>query len=496
MPASMTSSSVSGILKELYDEQKVQWLTYKDNPTLAMVKKEEKFPGKFFPNPVVYGLSQGVSATFANAFNNQTSPQVAEFLITRVSDFSLASIDGQLLAAAQTDPGAFIDGAELMIDAAFQVAVNRLASAMFRNGAGTIGQIATVTATAGIFTFVVSGATATAGATYTNNGNTFTVVNSITTGNSLVTTGTGAPLVNGVLTKTGGAGDATITYGSFTGSNFTVLLTNPDDAVQFDVGMTMVAVQFVDGSGLTPVDTAVIAGVNRNIGLLTVTSSTNLVADWPTTYFLATQGDLPSLSNNNFQVPNSSTNSLLKLAGFAAWLPLAGPPAVDSFFGVNRNLDTQRLAGVTFDGTALSLEEALLQGTGRVALNGGRVDTGICSYATYTALIISLGSKVQYIDEKIGEIGFRGVQVNGANTVMSVFPDRNCPDGVIYLLEMDSWILRSQNPAPHILKYMDEIEILRIPGVDSAELRVGTYGNFYTTRPGHNGAMMVQLQEF
>lgn len=98
--ANITQSSVAGILKELYDEQKVQWLTYKDNPTLAMLHKEEKFPGKFYPVPVVYGLSQGASATFSNAFNNQSSPQVAEFLVTRVADFSLATIDGQLLAAA------------------------------------------------------------------------------------------------------------------------------------------------------------------------------------------------------------------------------------------------------------------------------------------------------------------------------------------------------------------------------------------------------------
>jgi hypothetical protein len=429
MSSPITQSAVSGILKELYDDQKVQWLTYKDNPFLAMLHKEEKFPGKYYPVPVVYGLTQGASATFANAYNNQYSPSVAEFLVTRVADFSIASIDGQLLAAAQTDPGAFIDGAELMIDAAFQTAVNRIASAIFRNGAGTIGQIQSVV--------------------------------------------------------------------NVSGSTYAVTLTNPDDAVQFEIGQTLVAVQFVDGSGVTPSDAFLVSAVNRNTGVLTGTSATNIAVDWPAAYYLAVQGDLPSASNNNFQ-PNGSTttNSLLKIAGLAAWLPAAGPGVSDSFFGVNRNLDVQRLAGVTFDGTALSLEEALLQGTGRIALNGGRVDTGICSYATYTALIISLGSKVQYIDDKIGEIGFRGVQVNGANTVMSVFPDRNCPDGLIYCLEMDSWCLRSQNPAPHILKYMDEIEILRVPGVDSAELRVGMYGNLYTNKPGHNGVILVQLQEF
>lgn len=429
MTSPITSSAVSGILKELYDDQKVQWLTYKDNPALAMIRKEEKFPGKYYPVPVVYGLTQGASATFGTAYANQSSPLVAEFLVTRVADFSLATIDGQLLAAAQTDPGAFIDGAELMIDAAWQTAVNRIATAMFRNGAGTIAQIASVV--------------------------------------------------------------------NVSGTNYLVTLTNPDDAVQIEVGQVLVAVQFVDGSGTAPTDVATVTAVNRSAGTFNVTSATNIASDWPTTYYLATQGDLPTTSNQNFQPTGSTlTNKLLKLAGFAAWLPIAAPTTGDSFFGVDRSVDTQRLAGVTFDGSALSLEEALLQGTGRIALNGGKVETGICSFATYTAIIVSLGAKVQYIEEKIGEIGFRGVQVNGANTVMNVFPDRSCPDGLIYCLEMDTWCLRSQGPAPHILKYMDEIEILRIPGVDAAELRVGGYMNMYTKLPGHNGVIQVQLQEF
>lgn len=427
--AAITQSSVAGILKELYDDQKVQWLTYKDNPFLAMIHKETKFTGKYWPNPVVYSLSQGAGAQFASAYANQSSPSVAEFLVTRVADFSLATIDGQLLAAAQTDPGAFIDGSELMIDAAWQTAVNRIASAMFRNGAGTIGQIASVV--------------------------------------------------------------------NVSGTNYLVTLSNPDDSVQFEVSQTIVAVQNADGSGSAPTDVGVISAVQRNAGTFNVTSSTNIASDWPAGYFLATQGDLPTLSNNNFQPAGSTTtNSLLKLAGLQAWLPQTAPGGSDSFFGVNRSLDVQRLAGVSFDGTSLSFEEALLQGTGQIAMQGGRADTGICSYATYTALITSLGSKVVYVDDKIGDIGFRGVQVNGANTTMSVFPDRSCPDGFIFALEMDSWCLRSQNEAPHILKYMDEIEILRVPGVDSAELRIGSYMNMYSKRPGHNGSIKVQLQEF
>ena len=426
--ANITQASVAGILKELYDDQKVQWLTYKDNPLLAMMHKETKFPGKYFPNPVVYGLSQGASATFSSAYNNQSSPKVAEFLVTRVSDFSLATIDGQLLAAAQTDPGAFIDGAELMIDAAWQTAVNRIASAQFRNGAGTIAQLESIA--------------------------------------------------------------------NVSGTTYDITLTNSDDSVQFEIGQVLLAVQNSDGSGTQSANPATVNAINRNTGVLRVTIPTASTG-WTANYYIAVQGDLPTTSNNNFQPSGSTvTNSLLKLAGLQAWLPQSAPTSGDTFFGVDRSVDTMRLAGVSYDGTGLSIEEALLQGTGRIAMQGGRVDTGVCSYATYTALITSLGSKVVYVDEKIGEIGFRGVQVNGANTVMSVFPDRSCMDGFVFALEMDDWVLRSQNEAPHILKYMDQIEILRVPGVDAAELRVGGYMNMYPKHPGHHGSIAVQQMEF
>jgi len=279
----VSQTTVPGILKELYDGQKTNWLTYKDNPLLAMMHKETKFPGKYFPNPVVYSLSSGgASSTFSNAYSNQSSPLVAEFLVTRVADFSLATIDGQLLAAAMTDPGTFIDGSELMIDAAWQVAVNRVASAMFRNGAGTIAQISTVS--------------------------------------------------------------------NVSGNTYLVTLTNPDDMVQIEQNMVLLAVQNVDGSGSAPSDVATVSGtLDRNAGTFQVTCSTNIASDWPTTYYLAVQGDLPTTTNNNFQPSGSTTtNSLLKLAGLQAWLPITAPGGGDAFFGVNRSADVQRLVWSLF----------------------------------------------------------------------------------------------------------------------------------------------------
>ncbi len=62
--------------------------------------------------------------------------------------------------------------------------------------------------------FTVTAAAATTGAKYTNNLATFTVVNTISAGVSLLATSTGTPGVSGTLTKATGTGDATITFSS------------------------------------------------------------------------------------------------------------------------------------------------------------------------------------------------------------------------------------------------------------------------------------------
>lgn len=72
------------------------------------------------------------------------------------------------------------------------------------------------TATSGTYQlpvlFFIASGNATAGATYTNNGATFTVAATIAAGTLLKTNASGAPTLTGTLTKSGGTGDATITF--------------------------------------------------------------------------------------------------------------------------------------------------------------------------------------------------------------------------------------------------------------------------------------------
>lgn len=60
--------------------------------------------------------------------------------------------------------------------------------------------------------FAIETGSATAGATYTNNAITYTVVSTVASGVLLQARGSGAPLVSGTLTKASGSGDATLTF--------------------------------------------------------------------------------------------------------------------------------------------------------------------------------------------------------------------------------------------------------------------------------------------
>lgn len=65
------------------------------------------------------------------------------------------------------------------------------------------------------YSFTVSSANASINAIYQNSGYLFTVTGTITSGTTLLVTGTGTPLPNGILTKVSGTGDNQITYSTY-----------------------------------------------------------------------------------------------------------------------------------------------------------------------------------------------------------------------------------------------------------------------------------------
>ncbi len=397
-------AAADAALKELYDGQKVASVTYKNNPWLAMVPKFTEFGGKVMPLPVVFNTSQGRSADFTYAQNNQTAAEVTSFLLTRKQDYSIARIDNETMLASKTDKMAFIQGATVVIDNAIRAATNSIASGIFRSGTGSIGKIGSIT--------------------------------------------------SGVIT-----------------------LSSPGDVVQFERNQTLQAASTDGGSPHAAL--GYVIAVDRTAGTVTVASSglggtAATPASWAGNDFLLVQGD----SNK-------------KVSGLLAWLPTSAPTAT-LYYGVDRSVDPTRLGGVRYNGASQSIEEALIDASLLVAREGGEPDVCVMSFASYAALEKSLGAKAQYISFKgPAEISFPGILINGANGQIKVFPDRSCPAYTAFLLQLDTWKLYSLNDAPHILRYSDGVEMLRVGTADAAELRVASYANLGCTAPGWNAVVTL-----
>lgn len=117
-------------------------MVYADNPFLAMLPKMEQFGGKNLPIPIIYGNPQGTSANFQIAQANKTNSQLKDFVLTRKSFYSLASISNEVLEASKGNSNAFMEAATTEIDGAIQSATRQLAVALYGTGSGAIGQVA------------------------------------------------------------------------------------------------------------------------------------------------------------------------------------------------------------------------------------------------------------------------------------------------------------------------------------------------------------------
>lgn len=394
-------TAMNAALKELYDGQTVDNLVYADNPFAAMVPKKTDFGGKYKPIPLITGASQGRSATFSNALSNQSAAIIDSFLLTRVSDYSIAEIDNQTMLASRTDKMAFLEGSKVVIDGALRSLTLSMASAQYRSGTGSIGQIATGGITAGVIT-----------------------------------------------------------------------LANAAQVVQFEVNMTLQANE-TDG-GTPRAALGYVVAVNRSAGTVTVSAvaqggAAGSPSGWAAGDYLLVQGD------NN-----------AKMKGIAAWIPTTAPDST-AFFGVDRSVDVTRLGGVRYDGSAQSIEEALIDASSLLAREGGKATHCFVDFSSYSALEKALGSKVQYIDLKgPADIAFRGIQVNGANSVIKVIPDRNQLPRTGALLQLDTWSMNSLGDAPQILRYGDGLEMLRVYNADAGQVRCGYYGQIACQAPGWN----------
>lgn len=143
---SLDLTTFDAALKQHYTDDMIFDMVYKDNPLMAMLSKMEQFGGRNLPIPLIYANPQGRSATFTNAQTRGavTSSKLEDFVLTRVRDYSIATIDNETLEASKGNANAFLEAATVEIDGAINSLTRSLAVAIYGDGTGIIGERASL----------------------------------------------------------------------------------------------------------------------------------------------------------------------------------------------------------------------------------------------------------------------------------------------------------------------------------------------------------------
>jgi hypothetical protein len=147
-----TATTFDGMLKNVFDEDKVMNLIYDDNVFLNMVSKNPDFRGDAYKVPVVFGGNNAIGANFTvqQAQSQASSQQVTAFLLpTPPAMYGICNWARQVMLQSETTEGAFEQVAKVNLENVLKQFGNQLATVMYRSGYGDQGQVnATVQGTA------------------------------------------------------------------------------------------------------------------------------------------------------------------------------------------------------------------------------------------------------------------------------------------------------------------------------------------------------------
>jgi hypothetical protein len=262
-----------------------------------------------------------------------------------------------------------------------------------------------------------------------------------------------------------------------------ITLVNPDSAVNFEVGMTLGQWSTYSG-GVVATQlgaNAYVIAVDQDQGTVTVSTSQGGSAASPASW--TASGYLVQDGNANAQPP-----------GLLGWIPFDRSGLSTTFFGVNRSLNPSRLAGVTYDGTGETVEEAILSASAKLSkLSKAKPDALFVSPTVFATFEKALQGRAVYIEHKEGNIGFTGIKAHGAKGPIEVYQDRSNTTQYGWLLTMKHWKIRSLMSCPHVVQ--DDItgNILRVSNQDAFEVRLAGYWVLACEMPSANAVIKFQV---
>lgn len=252
----------------------------------------------------------------------------------------------------------------------------------------------------------------------------------------------------------------------------TITLEDINDSANFEVGMTLRGTS-TDG-GAYDVGEEVLAGVNRTTGVLTCTSAAwnTVMTDLAASDYLVVSGD-----------GKNGGSTYPKIRGFQAWLPTSTPSPGESFWGVDRSVDS-RLFGTYHDGSSQTMEDCLIDGQSKSAQQGGSPTLALINHVAQRRLIKDLGANKQFATVNatgpkgvVANVGYRGVYIQGDKDVIKVVAANKMPSTMGVALEEENATLYSIGKATKFLED-DGNRILRQGAADGVEVRLVFRGGF------------------
>ena len=268
------------------------------------------------------------------------------------------------------------------------------------------------------------------------------------------------------------------TVGSEVGD--TITLSNRSDVVNFELGMKVVFSSDGGASALgtwsNASDQFTVDAIDRSAGTVTFTGQDpNATVSAVAGSTMHRYGDI------------TAAGTYLDIEGLEAHIPATAPTSSDSFQGVDRSADTDRLAGVRVDASALTIEEGLIEAGQRMDEMGRSPDLILMNPTRMGQLIKEMSGTI--VRDKVkapgaASLGFKSIKAFTPAGDIDVVSDPNCPSDVAWMLTRSSWLFATTGAYPQIAD--EDSVMIRSSVADEYEVRLAGYGNLGCHDPSAN----------
>lgn len=254
-----------------------------------------------------------------------------------------------------------------------------------------------------------------------------------------------------------------------------ITLTNRSDVNGFGVGQVVRTTQTSTATAILAPEKPTIAAIDRAAGTITLSAAPATLA---VGRFIFRDGDRQDAAV-------TATSQYRNSLGLAAWLPATAPTSGDNFFGVDRSVDPVRLAGNRISWES-SYRKTIMKGSIECGLQGASGDkTLFVNNLDMQGIMFEYEGKLEHRREEVKGtfgVGFREFEVQTPEGMVSVVADRQCPQGVGYMLDMSTVKLYSLGGAPHLIDLAGKYQ--RHGTSDSVEVEFAAFGQMGIQCPG------------